>query len=1318
MERISVSVRVRPLNSAEQGEGGEKSWRVSGNSLLQLGSGDSVKGTPFVVDHVFDTECNTLTVYENTAQELIHSVVDGFNGTIFAYGQTSSGKTHTMRGSPEEPGVIPRSVQDVFSKIEASRGREFLLRVSYMELYNEEIKDLLLPSKCKLQVHEDNERGIYVAGLHEEIVTSPEQVLTLMDKGEHNRHVGETNMNQRSSRSHTIFRMVIESRDCTNDEGTTPPEALVCDAVLVATLHLVDLAGSERISKTGAAGSRMKEGVHINKSLSVLGNVINKLSEGGDKVGGHIPYRDSKLTRILQPALGGNAKTAIICNVTPSALHADETKGTLHFACRAKNVTNSATVNEILTDQALLRRQKKEIEELRQKLEGAGQIFDEETINELRKEMFAVEQQKQAMAMQLEEEREQQVKKQQELDVQAKKIENLQKLVLVGASQNQQGAQSDSEQSDSLGKKGSRRITWCGKASEQRKMLESSVGKRRKMDAGFAPGFETLEEEQELEMGTEEAASPLCQEPSGRPPANPSGEQVLPTVAGPASESRESPASAQSHLHTRLRELEMENKFMQRELDSVTDLARQLQENLTHEQSTREEAEREVLQLKHSSADLEAGDVGSDAEMQIKQLQQKLQEMQEAYSSAVRVNAEHELRSASSQALEARADEETLSEEAQRLRAALPQGNTDDEVSVQALKEQLATLEQEKLTWRTQMDASTQQVVLHEATAAAPELELLRGQLAQSEQKITALRGESARLGKELKAASAAPKSLQKEVEVLRKEVERSREKNGQTDAKLRQALQEKSAALQEKASMEKEAKRLRNQSSALSKQEGHLEKKREKVAGELGEARAQVVALEGSLQKAVADLEAAQQTTLEMAAEREGLQAQLAESSSLVESLNQQTQMMQDALAAAIEVKQVAEHDIASARLQLEKLQSQHSETHQQLESSQAALGVAEGKLPLIDELQRELEKLQSQHSETQQQLESSQAALGVAEGKLPLIDELQQEVKTMTEQLDMKTGKEEDSGRQIAALQHEAQSLKQELEVQLAAQLALEQEVSDARAARTEALQSQAEAQKLREEMTGHTEAAEVARAEAQELCKSMARLGGARDQAWAEVERLREEAKVQQDLREASEKHEAEVLQETRSAMQRQAEEERLAWVVKEQALQQQLAAVQEQLQAAAEGCEAREVAVAAQLSTMQVCAVDGGEGGSPAEHNAGMRCVDLGRGQPSWSTMHALCGLGRAAQLINAGVDGGGDSLAEHNAGGYLGGGRMSVRVVPQARCSTLEEESAAKQAELERIGCEMVEQEAAAEAARAEVERMGSEMAEQKETVEM
>ncbi|PON65553.1 Kinesin-like protein [Parasponia andersonii] len=424
MEKICVAVRVRPAVSEESSAG--TYWNVDDNRIsLHKAHGTPLSGISYAFDHLFDESCSNSMVYDVLTKDIIRAALEGFNGTAFAYGQTSSGKTFTMNGSEKDPGIIHRAVEDIFERIQMISDREFLIRVSYMEIYNEEINDLFAVENQKLPIHESLERGVFVAGLKEEIVNNAEQVMKLLESGEANRHFGETNMNVRSSRSHTIFRMVIESK---GKDTNFSSDYLSSDAIRVSVLNLVDLAGSERIAKTGAGGVRLKEGKHINKSLMVLGNVINKLSDGA-KNRGHIPYRDSKLTRILQPALGGNAKTSIVCTIAPEEVHVEETKGTLQFASRAKRIANCVQVNEILTDAALLKRQKLEIEELRMKLQGSHAEVLEQEILKLRNDLLKYELEHEKLEMQLEEERKSHKERDCCIREQQMKIDNLSNLV-------------------------------------------------------------------------------------------------------------------------------------------------------------------------------------------------------------------------------------------------------------------------------------------------------------------------------------------------------------------------------------------------------------------------------------------------------------------------------------------------------------------------------------------------------------------------------------------------------------------------------------------------------------------------------------------------------------------------------------------------------------------------------------------------------------------------------------------------------------------------------------------------------------------------
>ena len=315
-----------------------------------------------------------MDVYNRVARNIVDNVLEGYNGTIFAYGQTGTGKTFTMEGDrsvPELKGIIPNSFAHIFGHIaKADDHLKFLVRVSYLEIYNEEVRDLLgKDQSLRLEVKERPDVGVYVKDLSVFMVNNADDMDKLMTMGNKNRSIGATQMNAHSSRSHAIFTITVEC----SEKGPDGQQHF-----RVGKLHLVDLAGSERQSKTGATGQRLKEATKINLSLSTLGNVISALVDGKSS---HVPYRNSKLTRLLQDSLGGNSKTLMFANVGPAEYNYDETLSTLRYANRAKNIKNHAKVNEDPKD-TLMKKYQQEIEELRKMLEQGTGSSDEDEDNE------------------------------------------------------------------------------------------------------------------------------------------------------------------------------------------------------------------------------------------------------------------------------------------------------------------------------------------------------------------------------------------------------------------------------------------------------------------------------------------------------------------------------------------------------------------------------------------------------------------------------------------------------------------------------------------------------------------------------------------------------------------------------------------------------------------------------------------------------------------------------------------------------------------------------------------------------------------------
>ncbi|XP_034755681.1 kinesin-like protein KIF13B isoform X2 [Etheostoma cragini] len=380
---VKVAVRVRPMNRREKDLKTRCVVEMEGNqTVLHPAVTNMNKGDPrnqpkvFAYDHCFwsidesrkDKFAGQDVVFQCLGESLLDSAFMGYNACIFAYGQTGSGKSYTMMGSSEQPGLIPRLCSSLFGRTvqEAREGESFTVEVSYMEIYNEKVRDLLDPkgNRQALRVREHKVLGPYVDGLSRLAVSCYKDIESLMSEGNKSRTVAATNMNEESSRSHAVFNIIL-THTLMDLQSKTSGEK-------VSKLSLVDLAGSERAAKTGAAGERLKEGSNINKSLSTLGLVISALADqgAGKNRTKFVPYRDSVLTWLLKDSLGGNSRTAMVATISPAADNYDETLSTLRYADRAKSIVNHAVVNED-PNARIIRQLREEVEKLREQLTKA-----------------------------------------------------------------------------------------------------------------------------------------------------------------------------------------------------------------------------------------------------------------------------------------------------------------------------------------------------------------------------------------------------------------------------------------------------------------------------------------------------------------------------------------------------------------------------------------------------------------------------------------------------------------------------------------------------------------------------------------------------------------------------------------------------------------------------------------------------------------------------------------------------------------------------------------------------------------------------------
>tara|TARA_B100000795_G_scaffold89899_1_gene65422 strand:+ start:197 stop:1804 length:1608 start_codon:yes stop_codon:yes gene_type:complete len=365
--QMLVAVRMRPLWQKEDDAGDQRCVSVLQGTVVNVTDPwyDEVlnpnrqKEKRYAFDIVFDDDVGQLEVFEKTSKGLVSGVLDGYNASVFAYGATGAGKTHTMLGSLEEPGIMVNTLHEIYGAMEADfQDSKFKVTLSYVEIYNEMIKDLLSPEGVDLKLNEDPVRGMVVQGVTEFGASTADEILELLHRGNLHRTVEPTAANQVSSRSHAVLQVTIEQSERT---------AHVTGNVRIGKLSMVDLAGSERASKTDNKGARLKEGANINRSLLALGNCITALAD--KKRVGHVPYRDSKMTRLLKDSLGGNCRTVMIASISPSHRQFEETVNTLKYANRAKNLKTQVARN-VMSVSAHIAEYQRIIMELRNQVSG------------------------------------------------------------------------------------------------------------------------------------------------------------------------------------------------------------------------------------------------------------------------------------------------------------------------------------------------------------------------------------------------------------------------------------------------------------------------------------------------------------------------------------------------------------------------------------------------------------------------------------------------------------------------------------------------------------------------------------------------------------------------------------------------------------------------------------------------------------------------------------------------------------------------------------------------------------------------------------
>ena len=778
--KLRVAIRVRPLRSEE----GACAWRIEGENVYQADCEEVVGRTAFRYDAVYGENSATKDVYEGVCRELVDGALRGVNGTIFAYGQTSSGKTFTMQGGDKygagAPGLMHLAADHIFSVIEARSDTDFLLRVSYLEVYNEQLRDLLAEDGTgEVHIREHPETGVYVEGAQETVVTQPHDMAEALVQGEKRRAVGSTAMNERSSRSHTVFRIVVESRprECAEDHG-----------VLVGAISLVDLAGSESVRLTGATGVRQKEGGKINQSLLTLSRVVQQLGEKGKE--NFVNFRDSRLTRLLQPTLSGKAQLAMVCCVAPSCNYVEETRSTLQFGSRAARVTLKPVVHEILDDASQLRRVKRQLAELLAKQEqherdqASGKTEELADLLEKNEKLEA------------------------DLAQRAAKMTELTKMICVGGTSQQPT------------KPRRRRRATCAVGAR---------GFRPEDDSRLPqiPSFAQLREKKK-------AQEPVVEEEDEPPPPPPTEEGVLGACRDDdrEAEARGLPAldpptsdNLEEAVRARLRRAADETLAVSQDADeTVSELRRQLEveKEVAEEvegERTKIEGQAEVLKERLSQAEAEAGATAEAHATEVDALKQEVAELRRAAeaSQAEKVLAEESLEAVKTQLVEVEAARDALQEElaSERENAKMTR-DAESQATIEALQAKIDAASEARAEADRQLaDAADAAEEARQAAEAEHEAVLRRSRDELDEARAATARAEEAAAAAEASRASVEAlrdeersdndgvrserDALQSECDELRTQIERERQQaRDAAEARACEAADETDATITE----------------------------------------------------------------------------------------------------------------------------------------------------------------------------------------------------------------------------------------------------------------------------------------------------------------------------------------------------------------------------------------------------------------------------------------------------------------------------------------------------------------------------------------